>query len=109
MGTAPAEEPLAALLFERFDFVLRTTRLQIPLRRLTNFASIFSPIFEAEKAEGVPFSQKVTSDRQNSASRSPPCPILQTQMVRETQARLLCTQNGADDAFYTHCTICSRL
>jgi hypothetical protein len=58
MGTAPAEEPLAALLFERFDFVLRTTRLQIPLRRLTNFASIFSPIFEAEKAEGGPFQSK---------------------------------------------------
>jgi hypothetical protein len=31
---------------------LRTTRFHIPLTQLTNFASIFSPIFEREKTEG---------------------------------------------------------
>jgi hypothetical protein len=39
----------------RLDFVLRTTRFQIPLMRLTNYVLDFLPIFEPEKTEGDPF------------------------------------------------------
>lgn len=47
-------------ILERLDFVLRTTRFHILLTRLMNFASIFSPIFEPEKTEGVAHSTHLT-------------------------------------------------
>jgi hypothetical protein len=42
-------------LLERLDFVSETIRFQISLTPLTNFASIFLPIFAVEKSEGGPF------------------------------------------------------